>query len=72
MFNRKNTTFFIIVFFISFTCSADNLMWEKSHGLEKLGFYERAATAIETFITRGDDKEYALLRYAYLKYKQGE
>jgi len=72
MFNRKNTTFFIIVFFISFTCSADNLMWEKSHGLEKLGFYERAATAIEAFITRGDDKEYALLRYAYLKYKQGE
>ena len=71
MFNRNSVTF-IITFFLSLTCSADNLMWERSHELEKLGFYERAATAIEIYMTRGDDKEYALLRYAYLKYKQGE
>jgi len=71
MFNRNSATF-IITFFISLTCSADNLMWERSLELEKLGFYERAATAIEIYMTRGDDMEYALLRYAYLKYKQGE
>lgn len=71
MFNRNSATF-IITFFLSLTCSADNLMWERSHELEKLGFYERAATAIEIYMTKGDDKEYALLRYAYLKYKQGE
>jgi len=69
MFKQK-FTLSIFLLFVSLSANADDTIWKQSHALEKQGEYERAAAAIEPAVAAND--EYALLRYAYLKYKQGE
>ncbi len=69
MFNRKNYIL-IVLFFVSFVCNADNSVWQKSHQLEAEGDYEKAAAIIKGWAV--SDDEYAVLRYAHLKYMQGE
>lgn len=69
MFNRKNTIFITLIF-VSFACSAGDSVWKQSHQLEAEGDYEKAAAVIKPWAASND--EYALLRYAYLKYMQGE
>lgn len=69
MFNRKNTIL-ITLFFITFTCNADDSVWKRSHDMEAKGDYEGAAAIIKPWAASND--EYATLRYAYLKYMQGE
>ena len=69
MFNRKNIIL-ITLFFISFACYADDSVWKRSHDLEAKGDYEEAAAIIKPWAA--SDDEYAILRYAYLKYMQGE
>jgi len=69
MLNKINTVL-IILFFISFSCNADDSVWKRSHELEAKGEYEEAAALMKPWAASGD--EYGLLRYAYLKYKQGE
>ncbi len=69
MFSTKITTI-LFLFFISFTCYAGDTMWKQSQRFEEKGDYEQAASAIEH--AASTDNEYAVLRYAYLKYKQGE
>jgi tetratricopeptide (TPR) repeat protein len=60
----------IILFLLSFACYAGDTMWKQSQRLEEKGDYEQAASVIEH--AAKTDNEYAVLRYAYLKYKQGE
>lgn len=60
----------IILFLLSFSCYAGDTMWKQSQRLEEKGDYEQAASVIEH--AAKTDNEYAVLRYAYLKYKQGE
>jgi tetratricopeptide (TPR) repeat protein len=60
----------IILFLLSFTCYAGDTMWKQSQRFEEKGDYEQAASVIEH--AAKTDNEYAVLRYAYLKYKQGE
>ncbi len=69
MFNRKNTIL-ITLFFITLTCNADDSVWKRSHDMEAKGDYEGAAAIIKPWAA--SDDEYAILRYAYLKYMQGE
>ncbi len=69
MFNRKNTIL-ITLFFITLTCNADDSVWKRSHDMEAKGDYEEAAAIIKPWAA--SDDEYAILRYAYLKYMQGE
>lgn len=69
MFYRK-IYFLIALNFISSTVSAADSIWKKSHDLEAAGEYEKAADVIKSKVKIND--EYAVLRYASLKYKQGE
>ena len=69
MSSMKITTI-IISFSLSFACYAGDTMWKQSQRLEEKGDYEQAASVIEH--AAKTDNEYAVLRYAYLKYKQGE
>lgn len=69
MSSMKITTI-IISFLLSFACYAGDTMWKQSQRLEEKGDYEQAASVIEH--AAKTDNEYAVLRYAYLKYKQGE
>ncbi len=72
MCNRKTINGALLLMICLFTASvgASTLMWKKSYGLEKQGKYAQAAEAIEPMAKAGKD-EYAVLRYAYLLYKQG-
>ena len=63
-------TSILFLFFISSSCYAGDTMWKQTHRYEEAGDYEKAASAIEH--VAATDHEYAVLRYAYLKYKQGE
>ncbi len=69
MFNSKIYVL-TTLFFISFSCNAGSSVWKQSHDLEKKGDFEKAALVIKPWATSND--EYALLRYAHLKYMQGE
>jgi len=73
MFNVKNLTA-LILFFVSAimtaTAYAGASVWEKSYQLALAGKYEQAASVIETIADSGN--EFAVLRYAYLLYLQGE
>ncbi len=69
MFNMKNI-FSVILFFVASSCYAGSSVWQKSYQLALAGKYEQAASAIETIADSGN--EYAVLRYAYLMYLQGE
>ena len=69
MSSMKITTI-IISFSLSFACYAGDTMWKQSQRLEEKGDYEQAASVIEH--AAKTDNEYAVLRYAYLKYKQGK
>ena len=68
--SRIKVTTIIFLFFIPFACYASDTMWKQSQRLEEKGDYEQAASVIEH--AAKTDNEYAVLRYAYLKYKQGE
>ena len=69
MFNRKNYIF-TLLFFISFSGNASDSVWKRSHDMEAKGDYEGAALIIKPWAA--SDDEYAILRYAHLKYMQGE
>ncbi|MBE9559978.1 MAG: tetratricopeptide repeat protein [Proteobacteria bacterium] len=69
MFNRKYIIF-ITLFFTSLACNADDSVWKRSHDMEAKGDYEGAAAIIKPWAA--SDDEYATLRYASLKYLQGE
>ena len=69
MFNRKNYILTLLLF-ISFTGNASDSVWKRSHDMEAKGDYEEAAAIIKPWAA--SDDEYAILRYAYLKYMQGE
>jgi len=51
-------------------CYAKDSVWKQSQQFEEKGDYEKAAAVIKSWAVSND--EYALLRYAYLRYKQGE
>lgn len=51
-------------------CYAKDSVWKQSQQFAEKGDYEKAAAVIKSWAASND--EYALLRYAYLKYKQGE
>jgi len=56
----------------AFAANADDVKaWESSYTLEINGEYEKAAAMIVPFLEAGDDKEYALMRYGWLNYMQG-
>lgn len=67
---NRNIYIIIASLFISLSCNAGDSVWKQSHDLEKLGEYEKAALIIKPWAASND--EYALLRYAHLKYLQGE
>ncbi len=73
MFNVKKLTA-LILFFVSAMMTATTYagasVWEKSYQLALAGKYEQAASVIETMADSGN--EFAVLRYAYLLYLQGE
>ena len=69
MFNVK-ILMALILLFISAMASAGSSVWEKSYQLAAAGKYEQAASVIEAMADSGN--EYAVLRYAYLMYLQGE
>jgi len=45
-------------------------LWKQSHNLEYQGEYAKAAAMIEPLLNQGKNREYALLRYAWLAYQQ--
>ncbi len=55
---------------MSFNCFAGDSVWKKSQQLEAKSKYQQAASVIES--KAASNNEYAVLRYAYLKYLQGE
>jgi len=67
---NRNKFIIIASLFISLSCQAGDSVWKKSQDLEKLGEYEKAALIIKPWAASND--EYAILRYAHLKYLQGE
>jgi tetratricopeptide (TPR) repeat protein len=69
MFNRK-IYILTILFFMSFASDANDSIWKRSHDLEAKGDYEKAALLVKPWAA--SDDEYATLRYASLKYLQGE
>jgi len=69
MFNKRNILTLILLFVAS-GCYAGSSAWEKSYQLAAAGKYEQAASVIEVMADSGN--EYAVLRYAYLMYLQGE
>ncbi len=58
------------LFLLSPLCNAKDSVWKQSQQFEEKGDYEKAAAVIKPWIVSND--EYALLRYAHLKYMQGE
>jgi len=69
MYNMKKS-FFLILLLASSGSYAGGSVWEKSYQLAAAGKYEQAAEVIEPVADAGN--EYAVLRYAYLMYMQGE
>ena len=67
---KGNKYILIASLLISVSCHASDSVWKQSHDLEKLGDYEKAAAIIKPWAASND--EYALLRYAHLKYLQGD
>ncbi len=61
---------FAMLVFLSPLCNAKDSVWKQSQQFEAKGDYEKAAAVIKPWTASND--EYALLRYAYLKYMQGE
>ncbi len=65
----------IIVVLISFTTTVYSAEikspWSTSYTLEANGEYEKAASVIYQFIDRGAENEFALIRYGWLNYLQG-
>jgi len=62
--------FAILLFIISFSAFSNESIWKKSYSLEAKGDYKHAAATLTPLISR-QKNEYALLRYAYLTYLQG-
>jgi len=67
---RNKIYIFAILFLLSPIGNAKDSVWKQSHQFEKDGDYEKAAEVIKPWTASND--EYALQRYAYLKYMQGE
>lgn len=71
---KSSVLIFVSLFSVSLSglahSGSHNDIWKKSHYFEKQGDYEKAASVIKAKVDAND--EYALLRYAHLKYEQGE
>ncbi len=71
MFHSVKIISALFVLLISFSAHSNETVWEKSLEFEAQKNYEQAATVLSPLIENNSD-EYALLRSAYLSYKQGE
>lgn len=69
MFSVKKS-FALILLLAAGSSHAGSSVWEKSYQLAAAGKHEQAAEVIEPMADAGN--EYAILRYAYLMYLQGE
>ncbi len=69
MFKRKNY-FIAILLMLSFSCFAEESVWKESYQLEAKANYQQAASKLSSLLE--SNNEYAILRYAYLNYMQGE
>lgn len=59
----------ILLVFFNVSHANEYSLWEKSYMLETKGQYKEAAAIIEPFLNgKGDESEYALLRYGWLNY----
>ena len=72
MLTRLNVSLLSLLLLSSFSVHSATNLWKKSYQLEYKGKYAQAAAVIEGNTTRGRNKEYALLRFAYLNYMQGK